>query len=73
VVLYGPFVVRLWSAVDGNGEGLPQLSPQAALGIDLYLNCSELGITHTPNLMKIFRLFFGDERFGPSVLVVFGF
>jgi hypothetical protein len=35
-------------------EGLPQLSPQAALGFDLLFNCSELDITHTPNLAKIF-------------------
>jgi hypothetical protein len=35
-------------------EGLPQLSPQAALGFDLLFNCRELDITHTPNLAKIF-------------------
>ena len=29
-------------------EGLPQLSPQAALVFDLLFNCSELGITRTP-------------------------
>jgi hypothetical protein len=37
-----------------NAEGLPQLSPQAALVFDLLFNCSELDITHTPNLAQIF-------------------
>jgi hypothetical protein len=39
-------------------EGLPQLSPQAALGFDLYFNCSEVGITHTPNPVKFFLVIF---------------
>jgi hypothetical protein len=43
-----------WFAVDVKCEGPPQLSPQAALGFDLLFNCSELDITHTPNLAKIF-------------------
>ena len=45
-------LVMIWVRV--KGEGLPQLSPQAALGFDLLFNCSELDITHTPNLAKIF-------------------
>jgi hypothetical protein len=55
----GPFVVRSWSVVAVKCEGLPQLSPQAALGFDLYFNCSELDITHTPNLAKIFLIILG--------------
>jgi hypothetical protein len=41
-----------------NAKRLPQLSPQAALGFDLYFNCNEVGITHTPNLVKIFSIIF---------------
>ena len=51
----GGFVVRCGQV---KWEGLPQLSPQAALGFDLYLNCSEVDITHTPNLVKIFLIIF---------------
>jgi hypothetical protein len=51
----GRFVVRCGRV---KCEGLPQLSPQAALGFDLLFNCSELDITHTPNLAKFFELFF---------------
>jgi hypothetical protein len=44
------------------GEGLPQLSPQAALGFDLYFDCSEVDITHTPNLVKIFSFIFSAAK-----------
>jgi hypothetical protein len=59
VVGDGPFVVRFVVRCGHvKWEGLPQLSPWAALGFDLYLNCSELGITHTPNPVKIFPIIF---------------
>ena len=51
----GEFVVRCGQV---KWEGLPQLSPQAALGFDLYSNCSEVGVTHAPNLMKISSIIF---------------
>ena len=47
----------LWTVKYG---GLPQLSPSAALDFDLLFNCSELDITHTPNLAKIFLIIFGQ-------------
>jgi len=47
-----------WSLGTVKCEGLPQLSPQAALGFDLLFNCSELGITHTPSLEKFFLIIF---------------
>jgi hypothetical protein len=46
----------LWTV---KGEGLLQLSPQAALNFDLFFNCSELDVAHTPNLMTIFVTIFG--------------
>jgi hypothetical protein len=58
----GPFVVCWWFVVDVKWEGLPQLSPQAALGFDLLFNCSEVDITHTPNLAKIFQIIFVWNR-----------
>jgi hypothetical protein len=59
VVARGPFVVGLWSVVDKlSGKGCRSFSPQAALGFDLYFNCNEVGITHTPNLVKIFSIIF---------------
>jgi hypothetical protein len=66
-------VVRLWSVVDGlNEEGCRSFSPQAALGFDLLFNCSEVDITHTPNLAKIFVIIFltrGPERQDLTVVV----
>jgi hypothetical protein len=69
VVLSWCVLGLLWTA---NGKRLPQLSPQAALDFDLYFNCSEVGITHTPNLVKIFD-YFSAMKVWPVVLVVFGF
>ena len=40
-----------------NVEGCRSYSPQAALGLNPLLNCSELEITHTPTLAKIFYFF----------------
>jgi len=51
VVLRGGLVVRCGQV---KCEGLPQLSPVAALCFDLFFNCSELGVTHTPSLEEIF-------------------
>jgi hypothetical protein len=55
----GVMVVRCGRVKCG---GLPQLSPLAALDFDLLFNCSELDITHTPNLAKIFLIIFGQRH-----------
>jgi hypothetical protein len=55
VVACGRFMVRCGQI---KLERLPQLSPQAAPSFDLYFNCSEVGITHAPNLVKIFSIIF---------------
>jgi hypothetical protein len=74
LVSCGPFVVGLWSVVDRlSGKGCRQLSPQAALGFDLYFNCNEVDITHAPNLVKIFLIIFRRWTVRTVVLVVFGF
>ena len=54
-------------------EGLPQLSLKAAPGLISSFNCSELDITHTPTLAKIFWLFFNGKIWLAKHLADFGF
>ena len=59
VVTRGPFVVSLWSVVDRlNGKDCRSFRHRQPLDFDLYFNCNEVGITHTPNLVKIFSIIF---------------